>query len=55
MRHDAAVMRQEPRWPAEESAQEFLMRTLSTDQWRALGEILKAEVVKRRLELETFA
>lgn len=45
-----AVMRQEPKWPVHESAQEFLMRTLSADQWRAIGEILKAERSGERVE-----
>jgi hypothetical protein len=49
-------MRQEPKWPADQSAQEFLMSTLSTDQWKALRVILDAELqsLKERIsELET--
>lgn len=43
-------MHQEPKWPAHESAQEFLVRTLSVDQWKAIGELLEAE---RRAERES--
>lgn len=40
------VMRQEPRWPDGESAEEFLARTLSTDQWRAIQLLLEDERVR---------
>lgn len=46
-------MRQEPRWPAGISAQEFLLRTLSIDQWKAIGYLLKNERTRTRTLCES--